>query len=136
MALICELDEQWSFAGSKARQHWLRDACNTTTGGILAYPFGPPIDDTCRELWVLFTLFNIGMITGDDWSSYTREVPQEKPLTGKICTQGIERNHLARHTRIKRLARKTICFLRSAEINEKVVVPSWKDICSINWSLC
>ncbi|AHA69102.1 Transposase (plasmid) [Shigella dysenteriae 1617] len=23
MALICELDEQWSFVGSKARQHWL-----------------------------------------------------------------------------------------------------------------
>ncbi|AHA63296.1 Transposase [Shigella dysenteriae 1617] len=21
-ALICELDEQWSFVGSKARQHW------------------------------------------------------------------------------------------------------------------
>ncbi|AHA65344.1 Transposase [Shigella dysenteriae 1617] len=21
--LICELDEQWSFVGSKARQHWL-----------------------------------------------------------------------------------------------------------------
>ncbi|AHA64177.1 Transposase [Shigella dysenteriae 1617] len=23
MALICELGEQWSFVGSKARQHWL-----------------------------------------------------------------------------------------------------------------
>lgn len=23
VALICELDEQWSFVGSKARQHWL-----------------------------------------------------------------------------------------------------------------
>ncbi|OKX54147.1 transposase, partial [Escherichia coli] len=23
MALICELDEQWSFVGSKAQQHWL-----------------------------------------------------------------------------------------------------------------
>ncbi|AHA64775.1 Transposase [Shigella dysenteriae 1617] len=30
VALICELDEQWSFVGSKARQHWLWYAYNTT----------------------------------------------------------------------------------------------------------
>ncbi|EFP70523.1 insertion element iso-IS1n protein insB [Shigella dysenteriae 1617] len=33
MALICGLDEQWSFVGSKARQHWLWYAYNTKTGG-------------------------------------------------------------------------------------------------------
>lgn len=33
VALICELDEQWSFVGSKARQHWLWYAYNTKTGG-------------------------------------------------------------------------------------------------------
>lgn len=32
VALICELDEQWSFVGSKARQHWLWYAYNTNTG--------------------------------------------------------------------------------------------------------
>ncbi|OSK33976.1 insertion element iso-IS1n protein InsB [Escherichia coli B671] len=42
MALICELDEQWSFVGSKARQHWLWHAYNTKTGGVLAYNFWPP----------------------------------------------------------------------------------------------
>ncbi|AHA65215.1 Transposase [Shigella dysenteriae 1617] len=31
VALICELDEQWSFVGSKARQHWLWYAYNTKT---------------------------------------------------------------------------------------------------------
>ncbi|EMZ89307.1 putative transposase, partial [Escherichia coli P0305260.1] len=35
MALICELDEQWSFVGSKAHQHWLWYAYNTKTGGVL-----------------------------------------------------------------------------------------------------
>ncbi|PQN43730.1 IS1 family transposase, partial [Shigella dysenteriae] len=42
-------------------------------------------------------------------------------LTGKIFTQRIERNNLTLRTRIKRLARKTICFLRSVEIHEKVI---------------
>ncbi|WNT52867.1 IS1 family transposase [Shigella dysenteriae] len=121
VALICELDEQWSFVGSKARQHWLWYAYNTKTGGGLAYTFGPRTDETCRELLALLTPFNIRMITSDDWGSYGREVPKDKHLTGKIFTQRIERNNLTLRTRIKRLARKTICFSRSVEIHEKVI---------------
>ncbi|MCA7613335.1 IS1 family transposase, partial [Escherichia coli] len=33
----------------------------------------------------------------------------------------IERNNLTLRTRLKRLARKTICFSRSVEIHEKVI---------------
>ncbi len=101
MALICELDEQWSFVGSKARQHWLWYAYNTKTGDVLAYTFGLRTDATYRELLALHTPFNIGMATSDDWGSYSREVPKDKPLTGKIFTQRIERNNLTLRTRIK-----------------------------------
>ncbi|MFM5101145.1 IS1 family transposase [Aeromonas veronii] len=52
---------------------------------------------------------------------YAREVPSEMHLTGKIFTQRIERNNLTLRTRIKRLARKTICFSRSVELHEKVI---------------
>lgn len=69
----------------------------------------------------LLTPFSIGMITSDNWGSYVREVPKEKHLTGKIFTQRIERNNLTLRTRIKRLARKTICFSRSIEVHEKVI---------------
>ncbi len=61
------------------------------------------------------------MITSDDWGSYAREVPKDKHLTGKIFTQRIERNNLTLRTRIKRLARKTICFSRSIELHEKII---------------
>ncbi|EMO2329572.1 IS1 family transposase, partial [Klebsiella pneumoniae] len=121
VALICELDEQWAFVGSKARQHLLWYAYNTKTGGVLAYTFGPRNDEICRELLALLTPFNIGMITSDDWGSYAREVPKDIHLTGKLFTQRIERNNLTLRTRIKRLARKTICFSRSIEIHEKVI---------------
>lgn len=121
MALICELDEQWSFVGNKARQHWFWYAYDTKTGSVLAYTFGPRTDETCRELLALLSPFNIGMLTTDDWGSYARELPEEKHLTGKIFTQRIERNNLTLRTRIKRLARKTICFSRSIEIHEKVI---------------
>ncbi|EFB2837691.1 IS1 family transposase, partial [Escherichia coli] len=53
--------------------------------------------------------------------SYTRELPKEKHLTGKIFTQRIERNNLTLRTRIKRLAHRTICFSRSVELHEKVI---------------
>ncbi|MBN3048963.1 IS1 family transposase [Pectobacterium brasiliense] len=121
VALVCELDEQWSFVGSKACQHWLWYAYNTKTGGVLAYKFGPRTDETCRELLALLTPFTIGMVTSDEWGSYAREVPKDKHLTGKIFTQRIERNNLTLRTRIKRLARKTICFSRSIELHEKII---------------
>ncbi|AOE42465.1 transposase (plasmid) [Pantoea agglomerans] len=106
---------------AKARQHWLWYAYNTKTGGVLSYTFGPRTYETCRELPALLTPFNIGMLTTDDWGSYARELPKEKHLTGKIFTQRIERNNLTLRTRIKRLARKTICFSRSVELHEKVI---------------
>jgi len=106
---------------AKARQHWLWYAYNTNTGGVLSYTFGPRTYETCRELPALLTPFNIGMLTTDDWGSYARELPKEKHLTGKIFTQRIERNNLTLRTRIKRLARKTICFSRSVELHEKVI---------------
>jgi len=87
----------------------------------LAYTFGPRNDDTCRELLALLAPFSIGRVTSDDWGSYAREVPKEKHLTGKIFTQRIERNNLTLRTRIKRIARKTICFSRCTEIHEKVI---------------
>lgn len=61
------------------------------------------------------------MITSDEWGSYGREVPKKKHLSGKIFPQRIERDNLTLRSRIKRLARKTICFSRSVEIHEKVI---------------
>lgn len=122
MALICELDEQWSFVENKARQQWHWYAYKTKADGVLAYTFGPRTDETCRELPELLKPFSTGMITRDNRSSYTREMPQDKHLVGKIFTRRIERNNLTLRTHIKRPARKTICFSRSLEIHEKPLV--------------
>ncbi len=87
----------------------------------MAYTFGPRTDETCRELLALLTPFSVGMITSDNRGSYAREVPKDNHLTDKIFTQRIERNNLTLRTRIKLLARKTICFSRSIEVHEKVI---------------
>jgi insertion element IS1 protein InsB len=42
-------------------------------------------------------------------------------VPGKRHTQQIERKHLTLRTRIKRLARKTICFSQSIELHDIVI---------------
>ncbi|AHA64346.1 Transposase [Shigella dysenteriae 1617] len=88
----------------------------------MAYTFGPVPTETCRERTRHCLRHSTSACSpSDDWGSYGREVPKDKHLTGKIFTQRIERNNLTLRTRIKRLARKTICFSRSVEIHEKVI---------------
>ena len=48
-----ELDEQWSFVGSKANQRWLWYAVDHATNTILAYVFGKRKDDVFKKLKVL-----------------------------------------------------------------------------------
>ncbi|MBW4472441.1 MAG: IS1 family transposase [Stenomitos rutilans HA7619-LM2] len=40
---------------------------------------------------------------------------------GKQCTQKIERKHLTLRTRLKRLARRTICFSKSEWMHDIVI---------------
>jgi len=44
------------------------------------------------------------------WEAYERHLEPVFHIVGKVNTQTIERKHLTLRTRIKRLARKTICF--------------------------
>jgi insertion element IS1 protein InsB len=44
---------------------------------------------------------------------YDRHLPAAAQTVGKAHTQQIERKHLTLRTRLKRLARKTICFSKS-----------------------
>lgn len=116
VALICELDEQWSFGGSKAHRHWLWYVFDTKRKRVVAYTFGPL--GYCAALAI-----SDSFITSDDWGSYAREIPADQHLTGKIYTQRNESNNLTLRIRIrlKRLARKTICFSRSVELHNKVI---------------
>ena len=50
-----------------------------------------------------------------------RHLPATAHTVGKIHTQQIERKHLTLRTRIKRLARKTICFSKSVFMHDTVI---------------
>jgi insertion element IS1 protein InsB len=52
---------------------------------------------------------------------YERHLPATGHTSGKVHTQQIERQHLTLRTRIKRLARKTICFSKSVLLHDIVI---------------
>lgn len=116
-----ELDEQWSFVGNKNNQRWLWLAIHHETRVVLAFTFGKRTDNVFRKLYDLLSPFGITTFYTDDWGAYSRNLPLQNHLVGKSNTQRIERKNLTLRTRVKRLARKTICFSKS-EIMHDIVI--------------
>ena len=121
LPVALELDEQWSFVGSKSNQRWLWLALNHYNSEILAYTFGDRTDKACKRLQHLLKPFNITQYFTDGLGAYQRLLPFELHEEGKRNTQKIERKFLTFRTRIKRLARKTICFSKSEFMHDTVI---------------
>lgn len=78
-------------------------------------------DQVFLELKGLLEPFGMSRFYTDDWGAYQRHLDPEQPIIGKENTQKIERKHLTLRTRIKRLARKTICFSKIEQMHDIVI---------------
>jgi insertion element IS1 protein InsB len=107
------VEEMWSFVGRKAHQRWLWHALDHLRGVVLAYAFGRRADKVFVQLQKVLQPFGLVPFYTDGAGVYERHLPVSAPTVGKANTQQIERKHLTLRTRIKRLARKTICFSKS-----------------------
>jgi insertion element IS1 protein InsB len=116
-----ELDEMWSFVGSKKQPRWLWEALDHQTGKILAYTFGRRADRVLLKLKALLAPFGIRRFYTDGWGAYQRHLDPKLHVVGKRRTQQLERKHLTLRTRIKRLVRKTICFSKSIQLHAIVI---------------
>ena len=116
-----ELDEMWSFVGKKSNPRWLWHAIDHHTHEVLAYHFGTRKDSAFRALQKKLNYFDIDFYFTDDWGAYERNLPRQKHLIGKNNTQAIERKHLTLRTRIKRLARRSICFSKIERMHDIVI---------------
>jgi insertion element IS1 protein InsB len=116
-----EVDEMWSFVGSKQEPRWLWHAIDHWSGAVLAYVFGRRQDEVFLKLKALLEPFGITRFFTDHWGAYARHLAPETHIPGKRNTQQIERKHLTLRTRIKRLARKTLCFSKSTELHDIVI---------------
>jgi insertion element IS1 protein InsB len=116
-----EMDEMWSFVGKKAQQRWLWHAIDHTSGVILAYVCGAHEDEVFLQLKEYLRPFGISRFYTDNAGVYSRHLAPDNHEVGKQHTQKIERKHLTLRTRIKRLARKTICFSKSILMHDIVL---------------
>lgn len=116
-----ELDEMWSYVGKKSNPRWLWHAIDRSTGQVLAYVLGRRKDRVFLQLKKLLLPFGIKRYCTDGWGAYERNLPAERHEIGKRKTQRIERKHLSLRTRIKRLARQTICFSKTEEMHDLVI---------------
>jgi insertion element IS1 protein InsB len=116
-----ELDEMWSFVGAKATARWLWQAVDHHTGRVLAYVVGPRKDTAFLKLKALLASFGITRYYTDKAGVYQRHLPPEQHTVGKLTMQKIERKHLTLRTRLKRLARKTLCFSRSRVMHDLLI---------------
>ncbi|HJW29035.1 MAG TPA: IS1 family transposase [Saprospiraceae bacterium] len=116
-----ELDEMWSYVGCKGNQRWLWHAIDRETRKVLAYVFGERKDRVFLDLKGLLEPFGIKRFYTDDGGAYERNLDPKQHITGKENTQKIERKHLTLRTRIKRLARKTICFSKKEQMHDIVI---------------
>ena len=116
-----ELDEMWSFVGSKKHPRWLWGALNHQTGKILGSTFGRRADRVLVKLKALLAPFGIHRFYTDGWGAYHRHLAAHQHVIGKRGTQQLERKHLTLRTRIKWLVRKTLCFSRSVQMHDLVI---------------
>ena len=88
---------------------------------MLAYIFGARKDQVFKDLQKLLEPFGIKHYYTDDWGAYERNISPEQHTVSKRNTQLIERKHLTLRTRIKRLARRTICFSKLEKMHDIVI---------------
>ena len=107
--------------GKKEHQRWLWSAIGAATGCVLAFAFGRRTKETLEKLLSKLDVFNIRTYYTDDLEAYSSLLPQEKHVVGKKHMQKIENRFLSTRTRVKRLARKTICFSKFESLHDIVI---------------
>lgn len=111
---ILELDEMWTFVGSKENQVWIWIALCRRTRQIVGWWYGPRDALSCHGLWQRIPdSYKGGVSFTDLWDSYCGVVPPEQhvpSLKKEGQTNHIERFNLTLRQSVARLVRKTLSF--------------------------
>ena len=115
LKIYLEMDEMWGRVYCKGTPCWLWHAINHENGDVVAFVLETREQELLWELMALLADMNIEIMAvySDDNFAYHEVIPNNILQTGKRNTQKIERKHLTFRTRLKRLARKKICYSKS-----------------------
>ena len=91
-----EVDEMWSFVGSKAHPRWLWHAIDHLRGVVLAYAFGSRAAQVFRQLEKLLTPFGVVHFYTDGAGVYERSLPAS-PIPWARLTPSRSNANLSRY---------------------------------------
>jgi len=92
-------------------------AINHEKGDVVAYVLGSCEHETLGELLDLLDVEIVAVYCDDNYAYY-EAIARNVLQTGKRNTQCIERKYLMFRTRLKRLARRTICYSKSLKMHK------------------
>ena len=113
---VCiEIDEFWTFVGSKEQKVWLIYAYHRKTGEIIAWDWGKRNLSTAKKLKKRLRELSItyDQVFTDNWISFIKTFCTDNLVIGKKNTIGIEGNNCRLRHRVRRAFRKTCCFSKN-----------------------
>ena len=105
-----QIDELWSYVGHKQKKVWMIYAYCAESAEILAFTLGKRSKRTVEYLMLRLKNVEVDFFLTDDWEAFAAVLPYEKHLIGKQFTKAIEGRNTWFRTRLRRLARRTVCF--------------------------
>ena len=119
---VLELDELWSFVGSKANARWVWIALCRQTRQVVAYFVGDRSADSARALRERIPLdYRCRATRSDFWLAYDEVFPRRTHCcTGKGAgeTCHVERWNNTLRQRLGRFVRKTLSFSKCERMHE------------------
>ncbi|MFQ5584630.1 MAG: IS1 family transposase [Calditrichia bacterium] len=113
--LTIELDEMWSFVGSKENKQWIWLAIDRATKQIIGFHIGGRGEEDAKKLWASLppVYRQCAVCYSDFWHAYEKVVPKCRHRavgkeSGQTCH--IERTNCTLRQRISRLVRLTLSF--------------------------
>ena len=107
-----EVDEMWSFVGSKENKQWVWIAMDARSRQIIAFHVGDRSRESARKLWnsIPEHYREKAVFYTDDWDSYNEVIPSDRHRVVKGKGNHIERFNCTMRQRVSRLVRKALSF--------------------------
>ena len=123
LTVSLKVDEMWAYVGKKSQPRWLWWVEDALSGEVVAFVFGRRTHQTFRALLKQLQQAQLSVVRWitDAWWAYFDCLDQSLRIERKALLQSLERKHLTLRTRIKRLARRTICFSKSVLVHDTLI---------------
>lgn len=107
-----EVDELWTFVGSKKNRKWLIYAYDRESGEIVAYVWGDRSAKTAKRFRnkIVQLGLTFDRIASDDWKAFIKIFTSDIHDIGKKYTVAIEGNNFRLRHRMRRLFRRSCNF--------------------------